>query len=103
MSRPINLETSGWGQFDGSNPTDAMCERERQAFTQYTLKRLQKIPKTGSTQDAIWVGGVMAIVQMAYAVHAGAPPESAREALHDVLDFAWLQCASMASGKEDMN
>ena len=103
MPRPIDIDTSDWRPFDENSPTDAMCERERIAFTQYTLKRLKKIPKTGNDETSIWVGGMMAIVQMAYAMHGNDPPDTVRDALHQTLDFAWLQCAGMTLERKDMN
>ncbi|MBB3875282.1 hypothetical protein [Sphingomonas aquatilis] len=99
----MNIDTSGWGPFNPNDAHDAACERERLAWTEHTLRRLRKAPKTGSTEEAIWTGGIMAIVQIAYAMHVNTPPDSAREALHQALDFAWLQCASMAMSKGEQN
>lgn len=95
----MNIDTSDWGPFDPNDPSDAMCERERLAFTEYTIKRLKKMERTGSDQSAIWTGAMMSIVQMAYAIHAGTPPDAAREALHQVLDFAWIQCATIGTDR----
>ncbi|NIJ07192.1 rRNA maturation protein Nop10 [Sphingomonas vulcanisoli] len=103
MSRPINIDVSNWAPFNPSDPHDAMCERERQAFTAYTLKRLQKCPKTGSDETAIWTGGLMSIVQIIFAQHENLPPEAARDALHQALDFAWLQCSTIFPPAEGMN
>jgi len=103
MGRPMTIDTSDWGAFDPNSASDAMCERERLAFTAYTLKRLKKSPRTGSDEAAIWTGAIMAIVQVAYAMHGNNPPDSARDALHQTLDFAWLQCAGMALDREGMN
>lgn len=94
--RPMKIDTSDWGPFDGNDPHDVMCERERQAFSAYTFKRLQKMPKTGSDEAAIWTGGMMAIVQIIFALHANNPPDSARDAMQDALDFCWLLCSSMS-------
>lgn len=103
MSRPIDIDTSDWGPFDPNSATDAMCERERVAFTEYTLKRLKKAPRIGSDSHAILVGAVMAITQLAYAAPQEAGSDSARDALHQMLDFAWLQCVGMAMANGDMN
>lgn len=99
----MNIDTSNWGEFDPSNPQDAICERERHAFTQYTLSRLRKAPKTGADEAAILVGTVMAIVQLAFASHDNMPPDTAREGLHNAIDFAWLQCVGMTSTKGEAN
>lgn len=103
MSRRIRVDTSNWGTFDPTNVQDAICERERRAFTQYTLARLRKSPKTGADEQAILVGAVMAIAQLVYAMHDNAPPDTARDALHDSFDLAWLQCAGMARTKGEAN
>ena len=103
MNRAINLDTSDWGPFDPNSVTDQMCERERLAFTQYTLKRVKKKPQTGSDDAAIVIGGFISLVQVCFATHGNAPPDKAREALHEMLDFAWLQVASMATPAEEMN
>jgi hypothetical protein len=103
MARPMQIDTSGWGPFDPASATDAMCERERLAFTEYTLKRLKKMPRTGSDESAIWIGAVMSLVQVAYAMHSDTPSEAARQAIHDSVDFAWLQCAGMVAGRGEMN
>lgn len=101
MSRRMEIDTSSWGPFDPENPSDAMCERV--AFTEYTLKRLRKLPKTGSDEASIWIGGVMALVQVVYAMNGNAPADSARDAIHSVIDFAWLQCAGMATDREGLS
>lgn len=93
----MDIDTSSWAPFDPNSIVDAMCERERHAFTGYVLKRIRKQPKTGSDDAAIWTGGVMALVQICYATHDNNPPDSAREALHKVIDFSWLQCAAMVA------
>ena len=102
MNRPINLDTSDWGLFDPNHSGDLACERERTAFTQYTLKRLKKIEKTQTDEAAILIGGIMAIVQIIFAMNSNNPPDQARDRMHDILDFAWLQCAGMALGKAEM-
>ena len=103
MSRPLKIDTSDWGPFDPKDPADVMCERERHAFTEYLLRRLRKAPKTGSTEAEILTGAMMSIAQLAWAMHAGSPPDRGREALHDTIDFCWLQCAGMAFGKDRAN
>lgn len=99
MSGRMNIDTAGWGPFDPQNVQDAMCERERLAFTEYMIKRLKKMPRTGSDEPAILVGAIMAIVQLSYATNDNAPTDAAREGLHKTLDFSWLQCASMITEK----
>lgn len=101
-SRRMNIDTSDWKPFDPNSADDQQCERERVAFTHYTLKRLQKKARTGSDDAAIFVGGIMSIVQVVYAMHDNQPSEDARESLHKTLDFAWLQCAGMALSGGDM-
>jgi hypothetical protein len=100
---PMNIDTSSWGPFDTESLTDQMCETERRAFTEYTLKRLKKRVQTGSDDSAIMIGGFMAIVQISYATFGNSPPDSARDALHQMIDFAWLQCATMAHDLEELN
>jgi len=99
----IDIDTSDWGPFNPNDPHDAMCERERLAFTQYVFKRVKKMPRTGSDEASIWIGGIMSIVEIIYAMHDNAPPDAARESLHKVFDFAWLQCAGMAMDKESLS
>jgi hypothetical protein len=99
----MNIDTSGWGPFDPSNPDDLAADRERVAFTEYMVKRLRKAPRTGSSAPAIWTGGIMAIVAVSYSMYGNNPPDSAREALHDALDFAWLQSSTIACEPEDLN
>lgn len=103
MSRRMNIDTSGWGPFDPNDTRDASCERERHAFTEHMLRRLRKAPKTGSDEAAILTGALMAIAQLSWAMHDNEPPESARDALHDAIDFSWLQCAGMAMTNGDRN
>jgi hypothetical protein len=98
----MKIDTSGWGPFDPSSADDQMCERERVAFTAYTLKRLKKQARTCSDDKAIFVGGIMAIVQIVYAMHDNQPSDAAREAIHQTLDFAWLQCAGIAMNRDDL-
>ncbi len=100
--RPISIDTADWSRFDPNSPADAACERERMAFTQYTLKRLRKIDRFGGDQAAIWIGGIMAMTQMVYAIHENRPTEDARERLHQIFDFAWLQCAAMSLDESDV-
>ena len=102
MSRRMNIDTSTWGPFDPSSPTDAMCERERHAFTRYMIGRIRRAPKTGSDEAAILTGAVMAFVQLCWAQHDNQPPDSARDALHNAVDFAWLQCVGMTRGHQDI-
>jgi hypothetical protein len=99
MTRPYP-DTTGWGPFDPCNAADASCERERRAFTEFMIKRLRKQPKTGSDDTAILIGGMVSIVQVIFAGHAGHPPEEAREAMHKTFDFAWLQCAALLAEGE---
>ncbi|WP_230781541.1 hypothetical protein [Sphingomonas sp. Leaf37] len=99
----MNIDTSNWGPFDPQDVHDAMCERERLAFTEYLVKRLKKMPRTGSDQPAIMVGAIMAIVQLSYAIHGNEPTDAVREGLHKTLDFAWLQCALMIIDKGQAN
>lgn len=103
MSRPITIDTASWGPFDPTSATDAMCERERHAFNLYLLKRIQKAPKTGSDEKAILVGALMAITSLCYAMQGNAPPDSARDQLHDALDYCWLQCAGMMMDEGALN
>lgn len=98
MSRyPINIDTSEWGAFDPKSLTDLMCERERTAFTHYTLTRLKKQAKTGSDDQAILVGALMAIVQIAFASHGNEPQDHVRDSLHQAIDFCWLQVEAVAA------
>ncbi len=100
MPRPMTIDTSGWGAFDPNSAVDAMCERERRAFTLYVAKRLQKAAKTGSDEAAILTGGVMAIVQLVFSANEPAVLDAARESLHQTLDHAWLQVMSMQASDE---
>jgi hypothetical protein len=97
---PLNLDTSGMGPFDPMDPNDAACEAERKAFTDFTLKRSRLKARTGHEDAAIMIGGISSIVQIAFAIHGNFPPDTAREALHRVLDFLWLQTASIATSGE---
>lgn len=103
MTRPMMINTEGWASFDPASATDAMCERERHAFTHYMIKRMNKQQKTGSDDQAILVGAVMAIVQMAFAMNGNDPTDTTRGALHDALDYAWLQCVGMLADSEGLN
>lgn len=93
--KPLPDPTS-WGPFDPNDPRDAACERERQAFTAYTLKRVQKKPRTGSDDSAIIVGALSSIVQVLFATYGNVePPGEARQGLHDALDALWVQTAAI--------
>ena len=96
---PMNIDTADWGAFDPASVTDAMCERERHAFTQYFLKRVLKRQKTGSDDQAIFVGALMGIVQLAFASQGMTPADSVRDDLHQALDFTWLQVEAMAAAE----
>ncbi len=100
MSGPMNIDTSGWEPFDPSSPTDLACERERHAFTQYIVGRLKKSSRTGSDEASILTGAMMALTQLSWAMHDNTPPETAREAMHQAIDFSWLQCMSMAGDQQ---
>lgn len=96
---PMNIDTTNWGPFDDKDEWDAACERERLAFSDFMIRRMHKATRRGNSNEAaIITGGIMAVVQIPYAVHDGVPPDAARDALHQSLDFAWLMCGSMADG-----
>ena len=96
MNRPLNIDVSELPAPAPASLHDAICDRERAAFAHYTLKRVQKAPRTGADAASIYVGGIMALVQFAYAAHGGNAPVDARARLHVALDFAWSECGALA-------
>lgn len=79
---------------DDIDPTDhdrAAFERERRAFTQHIVDRLNNAPQSDTIEATILIAAVTAIVQLVFAAHDKAPPDTAKDALHEGIDAAWSQ------------
>lgn len=92
---PMSVDTSDWQAF-GTSEHDASCDRERIAFTHFFAKRVGKLERSGRDAKDAAVGAVHAIVQIVFAAADFRPTEEARQAMHQSLDFAWLQVEAMA-------
>ena len=91
--------------FNPGDPRDAAAEAERRGFMDYFIKRLKafkrrnpKLPDNENGNEAIAAmvaGSMTAICLNVFALNGGDPPEDALEAMHAVLDFAWLQATGV--------
>lgn len=79
--------------FNESDPSDIMCDMERRAAHDFHVRRLHRADKRrDSNMSAIFVGNMCALAGLFIAgMKRDAEPESALEAMHKILDFAWMQ------------
>lgn len=100
MTYPMNVDTSDWRAF-GTFDRDQVIDRERRAWSHFSVDRIRKGARKGVTPTDVFTGGVYALVQILFAQHDNCmATEEDRQKMHQMFDFAWLQAEAMA---RDMN
>lgn len=98
MTYPMGIETTDLGAF-GTFERDHLIDRERIAWTHFCAKRIGKGARKGIEPTDVFCGGVTALVQILFAQFEGCmATEEDRQKMHQMFDFAWLQCEAMARG-----
>lgn len=93
---PLGVSTDGWGAF-GTGERDHIIDRERRAWSFFSIDRMKKGARRGVTPEDVFTGGLTALVQILFArMDDMKPSEDDRQKMHQALDYVWLNVEAHA-------